>query len=70
MVDISSPEGIDTHAKKSRDVTSTLDHHVVSQIYKTLDFHNSQKVVVQEKPTNDHDSAHEAFRKYVRERQL
>jgi len=69
-VDISSPSEEDTHAKKSRDVTSTLDHHVVSQIYKTLDFHNTQKVMVHEKPGNDHDSAHEAFRKYIRDRQL
>jgi hypothetical protein len=26
--------------------------------------------MMQEKPENDHESAHEAFRKYIRERQL
>jgi hypothetical protein len=40
MVDISSPED-ELRPKKQRDVTSTLDQHVVSQIYKTLDFQST-----------------------------
>ncbi len=63
MVDISSPED-DFKGKKQRDVTSTLDQHVVSQIYKTLDFQSQQK-----QPPKEIDDSHEAFKCYIKEKQ-